>query len=426
MIPGFPWTDPKGPIPVKIPVPTFVIFVVVVVTFTACLSACTASPGEEAADGATDGAAEVNSSENTVQPFPVEAVVVSPRTLTRSIVASGRLMAIRRTEISAGVSGKALDVRVREGDRVKEGDLLLRLDEAPFKLSVEKAEADLLAARIEYAVFISDTTAVLNVDTTWARRERDVLEETRKSFERGEVDASALKSAQRNSDAAELLSGSRRLDIIAQNTGLIRAELELATAQWELEQTSVHAPFSGIISERLAEEGQQVGSGETCFELIDISRIRVRAAVLESDLGAVGVGHAIRIAVTTWPGEFFEGRISRIHPSVDEESGTGIVEAELANPGGRLKPGMFAEVLIEGNSYENRIAVPDEAIVSRDERTLVFVVQGGRAQWSYVTLGQEGDAWREVTSGVSEGDTVAVTGNITLAHDVPVRVRIRD
>lgn len=400
--------------------------VAVVVTFAACLSACTPDPGEEAAEGVAERAAEVNPSENTVQPFPVEAVVVSPRTLTRSIVASGRLTAIRRTELSAGVSGKALDVLVREGDGVTAGDLLLRLDEAPFKLSVEKAEADLLAKRIEYAVFVSDTTAVLSVDTTWASRERNALKATRELYERGEVDARALKSAQRNLDAAELLSGSRRLDIIAQNTGLIRAELDLATAQWELEQTSVHAPFSGVIAKRLVEEGQQVGSGETCFELIDLSRVRVRAAVLESDLGAVGVGHGIRISVTTWPGEFFEGRISRIHPTVDEESGTAIVEAELANPGGRLKPGMFAEVLIEGTSYENRIAVPDEAIVSRDERTLVFVIQGGRAQWSYVTLGQEGDAWTEVTSGVSEGDTVAVTGNITLAHDVPVRVRLRE
>ncbi|MDE2726901.1 MAG: efflux RND transporter periplasmic adaptor subunit [Gemmatimonadota bacterium] len=405
--------------------PTFAFFAAVVVTFAACLSACTADPGEEAAQETADGAAEVNPSENTVQPFPVEAVVVSPRTLTRSIVASGRLMAIRRTELSAGVSGKALEVPVREGDRVEEGDLLLRLDEAPFKLSVEKAEADLLDKRIDYAVYVMDTTAVLNSDTTWVIRERDALAEARQAFELGEIDDGKLKSAQRNLDAAELLSGSQ-LDLLALNTGLILAEVEHARVQWELDQTSVHAPFSGIIAERLVEEGQQVSSGETCFELIDLSRVRVRAAVLESDLGAVGVGHGIRISVTTWPGEFFEGRISRIHPTVDEESGTAIVEAELANPGGRLKPGMFAEVLIEGTSYENRIAVPDEAIVSRDERTLVFVIQGGRAQWSYVTLGQEGDAWREVTSGVSEGDTVAVTGNITLAHDVPVRVRLRE
>lgn len=409
----------------KTRVPTFAFFAAVVVTFAACLSACTADPGEEAAQETADGAAEVNPSENTVQPFPVEAVVVSPRTLTRSIVASGRLMAIRRTELSAGVSGKALEVPVREGDRVEEGDLLLRLDEAPFKLSVEKAEADLLDKRIDYAVYVMDTTAVLNSDTTWVIRERDALAEARQAFELGEIDDGKLKSAQRNLDAAELLSGSQ-LDLLALNTGLILAEVEHARVQWELDQTSVHAPFSGIIAERLVEEGQQVSSGETCFELIDLSRVRVRAAVLESDLGAVGVGHGIRISVTTWPGEFFEGRISRIHPTVDEESGTAIVEAELANPGGRLKPGMFAEVLIEGTSYENRIAVPDEAIVSRDERTLVFVIQGGRAQWSYVTLGQEGDAWREVTSGVSEGDTVAVTGNITLAHDVPVRVRLRE
>ncbi len=402
----------------KLHLPAFVIAVAAIVTSVFYLSSCTSEPAEEVA--------EVDSSETTVQPFPVEAVVVTPRTLTRSIVASGRLMAIRRTELSSGVSARALEVLVREGDHVKEGDLLLRLDEAPFELNVEKAEAELLDKRIDYAVFIMDTSAVLVPDTTWVKRESDALKIALQAYENGEIDAGALKSAQRNFDAAQLLSGSRRLDLIAQNTGLIRAELEHASARWELDQTSIHAPFQGVIAERLVDEGQQVSAGETCFELIDISRIRVRAAVLESDLGAVDIGHGIRTSVTTWPGEFFEGRISRVHPSVDEESGTGIVEAELANPGGRLKPGMFAEVLIEGTSYEDRIAVPDEAIVSRDDRTLVFVVKDGRAQWTYVTLGQEGDDWREVTSGISEGDTVAVTGNITLAHDVPVRVRLRE
>jgi len=403
---------------VKIRLPGFVIVAAVVVTSITCLSSCTTDPEEETP--------EVSASETSVQPFPVEAVIVTSRTLTRSIVASGRLMAGRRTELSSGVSGKALEVLVREGDYVKEGDLLLRLDEAPFELNVEKAEADLLDKRIDYAVFIMDTTAVLNTDTTWVSRELDALEKARLEYERGEIDAAKLKSAQRNVDAAQLLSGTRRLDLIAQNTGLIRAELDHASAQWELAQTTIHAPFSGVVAKRLVEEGQQVSPGETCFELIDISKIRVKAAVLESDLGAVGIGHGIRISVTTWPGETFEGRISRIYPTVDEDSGTGYVEAELPNPGGRLKPGMYAEALIEGTSYENRIAVPDEAIVSRDERTLVFVIQGGRAQWSYVTLGREGDDWREVTSGVSEGDTVAVTGNITLAHDVPVRVRLRE
>ena len=404
------------------PVPTIAIVAAVVAVSVTCLISCTPDPEEEAGGEA----AEVNASENTVQPFPVEAVVVTSRTLNRSIIASGRLMAFRRTELSSGVPGKALEVQARVGDRVEEGDLLLRLDTAPFELDVKKAEADLLDKQIDYAVFIMDTSAVMVPDTNWVRREKDTLEKARRAYENGEIDAGMLKAAHRNVDAAQLLSGSRRLDLIAQSTGLLRAELEHTDALWKLEQTSIHAPFSGVIAERSVEEGQQLGTGETCFELIDISRIRVRAAVLESDLGAVGLGHGIRINVTTWPGESFAGRISRIHPSVDEESGTGIVEAELANPGGRLKPGMFAEVLIEGTSYENRIAVPDEAIVSRDERTLVFVVKGGRAQWTYVTLGQEGDNWREVTTGIAEGDTVAVTGNITLAHDVPVRVRLRE
>ena len=123
------------------PVPTFAIVAAVVAVTLTCLISCTPNPEEEAAGEA----AVVNASENTVQPFPVEAVVVTSRTLNRSIVASGRLMAFRRTELSSGVPGKALEVLARVGDRVEEGDLLLRLDTAPFELDVKKAEADLEA-----------------------------------------------------------------------------------------------------------------------------------------------------------------------------------------------------------------------------------------------------------------------------------------
>ena len=404
----------------KTPVSIYVIVAVSVVATALYLSSCTPDPAEEAA--------AVDSAETTVQPFPVEAVVVTSRTLTRSIVATGRLMAGRRTELSSGVGGRISEVKVREGDRVDSGDLLIVLEEAPFRLKVERALAQLMDKRIEYAQYniLDTTTAVSTQDTVWLSRERLALSKAQAAHEKGEIDATSLKTARRNFEAAQLLSGSRRLEVIAQNTGLVAAEIDYASAVWELEQTAVHAPFAGVIAARSIEEGQQVSAGETCLELVDVSSIRVKAAVLESDLGVVGIGHRIRISVTTWPDETFEGRVSRVYPTVDEESGTGYVEAELPNPGGRLKPGMFAEVLIEGTSYENRIAVPDEAIVSRDERTLVFVIQGGRAQWAYVDLGLEGDDWREVTSGISEGDTVAVTGNITLAHDVPVRVRLRE
>ncbi len=373
-----------------------------------------------------DAANAPAATEATVQPFPVEAVIATHRTLTRTIVATGRLMAGRRTELGSGVSGRIRDVQVREGDRVNSGDILLQLEEAPFRLKVERAMAKLLDARFDYAQYITDTTAVSIPDTVWLIRELDAFSKAQAAFSRGETDETSLKIARRNLEAARLLTGSRRLELIAQNTQLVESEVEHASAEWELEQTAIFAPFSGVIAARLVDEGQQVSPGETCLELVDISRIRVKAAVLESDLGAVGVGHRIRISVTTWPGEFFEGRISRVYPTVDTESGTGYVEAELPNPAGRLKPGMYAEVLIDGTSFENRLAVPDDAIVSRDERTLVFRIQGGSAQWTYVTLGQEADDWREVISGLSEGDTVAVTGNITLAHDVPVRVRLRE
>ncbi len=364
--------------------------------------------------------------ETEPQPFPVEAAVATQRTLTRTIVASGRLLAGRRTDLSAGVGGRIQSVLVREGETVNEGQLLARLEEERFRIQVDEARSALMDARYRYALFITDTTEVTAPDTTWTHTKRNAWRKAQAAIEREEIDQAALQTARRDYEAVQLLSGDHRYDLIAQNTGLTGAEIAHARAVLDLEQTAINAPYSGIIAERLVEEGQQVAAGETCLTIMDVSRIRVKAAVLESDLGAVDIGRGIRIRVVAWPEESFEGRIARIYPAVDEERGTGYVEADLPNADGRLKPGMYAEIRIEGTLYENRLAVPAGAIVVRDERPLVFRIRDGRAQWTYVALGREADDWREITSGLAEGDTVAVTGNVTLAHDVPVSVSMME
>ena len=370
----------------------------------------------------SDGPAGAVPAVTEMQPFPVEAAVASRRTLTRTIVASGRLLAGRRTDLSAGVGGRIQNVLVREGETVQKGQLLAQLEEERFRIQVDETRSALMDARYKYAFFITDTTAVTVPDTTWTHIKRTAWHEAQAAFERQEIDLAALQTARRDYEAVQLLSGDHRFELIAQNTGLTGAEIAHARAVLNLEQTSIFAPFSGVIDERLVEEGQQVAAGETCLTLLDVSRVRVKAAVLESDLGAVEIGRGIRVRVAAWPEESFEGKIARIYPAVDEESGTGFVEADLPNTDGRLKPGMYAEIWIEGTLYENRLAVPAGAVVVRDERPLVFRIRDGKAQWTYVTLGREVEGWQEITTGLAEGDTVAVTGNVTLAHDVPVRV----
>ena len=362
--------------------------------------------------------------ETEMQPFPVEAAVATRRTLTRTIVSSGRLLAGRRTDLSAGIGGRIQSVLVREGETVEEGQLLAQLEEERFRIQVDETHSALMDARYKYAFFITDTIAVTAPDTTWTHTKRTAWRKAQAAFEREEIDPVALQTARRNYEAVQLLSGDHRYELIAQNTGLTGAEIAHARTVLDLEQTAILAPFTGVIAERLVEEGQQVAAGETCLTLMDVSRVRVKASVLESDLGAVDIGRGIRVRVAAWPEESFEGRIARIYPAVDEESGTGFVEADLPNADGRLKPGMYAEIRIEGTFYENRLAVPAGAVVVRDERSLAFRIQDGRALWTYVALGLQADDWQEITSGLAEGDTVAVTGNVTLAHDVPVRVNM--
>jgi HlyD family secretion protein len=116
------------------------------------------------------------------------------------------------------------------------------------------------------------------------------------------------------------------------------------------------------------------------------------------------------------------GTVWAINPQVSPESGTGRVTVSVPNPNRRLVSGLFANVQLETERLQNRLVVPDEAVLVRQGRDLVFVVEDGTAQWSYVDIGARSGDYVEITKGAQPGDTVAVDGHFALAHDAPVEV----
>jgi len=95
---------------------------------------------------------------------------------------------------------------------------------------------------------------------------------------------------------------------------------------------------------------------------------------------------------------------------------------ELNNPAGKIKPGMFAQARLDAEIYTNRLLVPKEAILVRDQRKLVFTVEGGLAKWCYVETGFENDDYVEIKSGIAEGDSVIISGHYTLSHDAKIKI----
>jgi Cu(I)/Ag(I) efflux system membrane fusion protein len=172
------------------------------------------------------------------------------------------------------------------------------------------------------------------------------------------------------------------------------------------------APFDGVVLEKMVVQGQAVMPGMKLYRLADLSTVWIEGDVFEQDLGLVRVGAPARAELAAYPGESFSGRVSFVWPVVDEQSRAGRVRVAVLNPGGRLKPGMYATLFFDARLGNDVLSVPAEAVVMTGERNLVFVVgASGALEPRAVTLGRRAGDRLQVLSGVREGDRIVASAN---------------
>ncbi|MCP4547106.1 MAG: efflux RND transporter periplasmic adaptor subunit [bacterium] len=359
---------------------------------------------------------------------PIEAVEVTRSDLSLLAEATGTLQPWRQVEVSVEVGGKVAWRGVEEGQRVEAGSVLLRLDDQDRLIELAEAEAELLKVRAGYAVsFAIQRNDETHAETESLREAASMEEEyieAQRLFEQGVIAEKKLIQAQRRYDVARMLTGSQRDEVQAATAGLAQAEQRLERAQLALARTSLQAPFSGRIADIEVEVGQQIGTGQRCFLLLDDSRVKADVAVLEADVVWLHPGAPGRVRVPSVQNRVFDGKIHTINPRVDPETGTGRVTVVIANPDGTLMPGLFAFVQLETWRLTDRLVVPGDALLLRQGRDLVFRLEHGRALWTYVETGARSAGWVEIVDGVAEGDLVAVAGHFALAHEAPVEASV--
>jgi RND family efflux transporter MFP subunit len=223
-------------------------------------------------------------------------------------------------------------------------------------------------------------------------------------------------------EMALIESGMRKEEVMAASKGLTQAEIDVKTAELDLEGTEIRAPFAGIITDIKVSPAEKVEPGRDLFTLVDISGIKVIAKVLESEVGRMRTGRKVDLRFSGCPGRVFRGAVAAISPVVNPEDKTCAVHVALENPREAVKPGMHAEVEIAVEVHRDRLLVPQDAVLVRGGRRLVFVVEEGLAKWRYIEVGLENESYAEVLDGVTEGEMVIVEGHFTLAHDARVNI----
>lgn len=205
----------------------------------------------------------------------------------------------------------------------------------------------------------------------------------------------------------------------------LKAQLDAARAQYRntMDNTVLRSPISGVVTARNYDDGDMTGQLPVLTVGQVTPLVKVTINVNENDLSRVSRGMPVDITFDAFPGESFSGKITRLQPAVDVATRTFQAEVSVANPGGRILPGMFARADINLGEHQ-RVVVPDRAVVKQtgSNGKYVYVYHNGTVSFNKVELGQRLDDAYELISGVNDGDTVVITGQTRLADGAAVRI----
>jgi len=218
-------------------------------------------------------------------------------------------------------------------------------------------------------------------------------------------------AVRRTGDEVLIRAARQRLQLLGMPPGLISAVERSGRVQ---NMATIATPTGGVIKTLGVRSGMTVAAGQTLAEVNGLGRVWLNAAVPEAAAGQVQPGQAVTATLAAYPGQAFNGRITAVLPQTDTDSRTLTARVELPNPGGRLRPGMFATVQFGGASAP-ALLVPSEAVIRTGRRTLVMIAgPGGRYLPADVRVGREADGRTEVLAGLAQGDKVVASGQFLL------------
>jgi membrane fusion protein (multidrug efflux system) len=306
----------------------------------------------------------------------VEAVGVASVKLPTALAAVGSLRSDETIIVRPEVAGRVASLGFREGERVEKGAVLVRIDASVQAADTDKARANLTLQK--------------------SKHERAV-----DLRNKGFISSQA-------SDEAE------------NNLRVAAAELELMQAR--LAKMEIRAPFSGVLGLRSVSVGDYVKEGQDIVNLEAIDPLKVDFRVPEVFLSQVKVGQALQITLDAIAERTYLGRVSAINPLIDANGRAVVIRATVPNSDARLRPGMFARVMLLTSELKDSFVVPEEALFPVGDDKYVYRIEADRARRQKVQIGQRREGKVEITGGLSAGDRVVTAGQIKLRDGAVVSV----
>jgi Cu(I)/Ag(I) efflux system membrane fusion protein len=307
---------------------------------------------------------------------------------------------------------RALDRIVRASGRVEVNERLLATIAPKFEGYVERLHVNTTGQPVVkgQALFEAYSPELVSAQREYAIAARGVVSLR---------EASAESRAGMAQLAESSLTRLRNWDVSAE-------QLDTLAKTGEATRTvTFRSPATGIVMEKKAVSGMRFMPGEMLYQVADLSQVWVLADVNEQDIGLVANGARAQVRINAYPDKRFDGVVTYLYPTLKAETRTVAVRIELANPGGLLKPGMYAEVQLAMGSAGKVIAVPVSAVIDSGVRRVVIVQAGeGRFEPREVETGARSDDWVEVRSGIQEGEMVVVAANFLIDAESNLRAAL--
>jgi len=326
-------------------------------------------------DADTGGGNQLKISVEKVQKLGVRSVAAKAQALSRTVSALGRIEVDERRVAAVAPKFEGWVERLQvntTGQVVTRGQPLF-----------DVYSPELVSAQREYAIATKGIDGLKNGDAVARDGMRDIAEASLARLHNWDISEAQIKEMAHQADTRRTLS--------------------------------FRSPVSGIVMEKKALQGMRFAPGDTLYQIADLSSVWVIADVNEQDIGLVSVGQKAKVTINAYPGKQFEGAITYVYPTLKPETRTVPVRVELANPGGLLKPGLFASLELAVAQRAMAVTVPLSAVIDSGTRQMVLIqIADGRFEPRTVKLGARSEGDVEVLEGVKAGELVVTSANFLI------------
>lgn len=311
---------------------------------------------------AANKAAEVSQEK---PPVNVVTVALSPTTIIDRINLPGYIEPWTRLKLMAKLKGSITEVLVNEGDRIKKGDILARIEDDDFRIAVERAEATYNLTKAEY------------------NRDKSI-------YDKGVIPTAALDT---------------------NRTNMQKAKADYENAKLLLSRTTITSPMDGIIRRMDAKVGLQLSVGDPIAEILEIDRMKGVIGIPESDVTAVRKLENVDLTVQALDDRIITGKKHFLSPSPETAARLYNLELEIDNSDGEVLDGMFVRADVVKNRVDDTLTVPFYSVISRNDEQYVYVEEEGVARKRKVSLGIMEKWMVQVTAGLKPGDRLLIEGH---------------